>query len=93
MTAPDQDRREHDRRDQSMREQNHPGQAPDAREPRAGQGAKAPPKPFTIEEGHRKVRSFVLRRAAGKSVFEEFQRVATRRPSSLAGCDLRCGDD
>ena len=28
---------------------------------RAGQGAKAPPKPFTIEEGHRKVRSFVLR--------------------------------
>ena len=24
-------------------------------------GKKAPPKPFTIEEGHRRVRSFVLR--------------------------------
>jgi len=61
---------------------------------RAGQGAKAPPKPFTIEQGHRKVRSFVLRRAASKSVLEEFQRVATRRSSPLAGCDPRLrGDD
>ena len=30
-------------------------------DPYSSDGAKAPPKPFTIEEGHRKVRSFVLR--------------------------------
>src|SRR4051812_7505602 len=30
-------------------------------DPLASEGAKAPPKPFTVEEGHRKVRSFVLR--------------------------------
>ena len=30
-------------------------------DPFASDGRKAPPKPFTIEEGHRKVRSFVLR--------------------------------
>ena len=30
-------------------------------DPFASKGAKAPPKPFTVEEGQRKVRSFVLR--------------------------------
>ena len=30
-------------------------------DPFSSDGAKTPPKPFTIEEGHRKVRSFVLR--------------------------------
>ena len=30
-------------------------------DPFSSSGAKMPPKPFTIEEGHRKVRSFVLR--------------------------------
>lgn len=30
-------------------------------DPFSSEGAKTPPKPFTIEEGHRKVRSFVLR--------------------------------
>lgn len=30
-------------------------------DPYSSQGAKAPPKPFTVEEGHRRVRSFVLR--------------------------------
>jgi tRNA (guanine-N7-)-methyltransferase len=30
-------------------------------DPFTSEGAKAPPKPFTAEEGHRKVRSFVLR--------------------------------
>ena len=30
-------------------------------DPFASDGRKAPPKPFTIEEGQRKVRSFVLR--------------------------------
>ena len=30
-------------------------------DPFTSSGAKAPPKPFTAEEGHRKVRSFVLR--------------------------------
>jgi tRNA (guanine-N7-)-methyltransferase len=30
-------------------------------DPFASDGAKSPPKPFTVEEGHRKVRSFVLR--------------------------------
>jgi len=30
-------------------------------DPFSSDGAKAPPKPFTVEEGHRKVRSFVLR--------------------------------
>jgi tRNA (guanine-N7-)-methyltransferase len=30
-------------------------------DPFASEGAKAPPKPFTVEEGRRKVRSFVLR--------------------------------
>ncbi|GHA89195.1 tRNA (guanosine(46)-N7)-methyltransferase TrmB [Cognatilysobacter bugurensis] len=30
-------------------------------DPFASPGAKSPPKPFTIEDGHRKVRSFVLR--------------------------------
>ena len=30
-------------------------------DPFASDGRKTPPKPFTIEEGHRKVRSFVLR--------------------------------
>ena len=30
-------------------------------DPFTSEGAKAPPKPFTVEEGHRKVRSFVLR--------------------------------
>ena len=63
-------------------------------DPFTSDGAKSPAKPFTIEEGHRKVRSFVLRRAARESVLEEFQRVATRRSSPLAGCDPRLrGDD
>src|SRR3546814_15398835 len=30
-------------------------------DPFSSDGAKAPPKPFTVEEGRRKVRSFVLR--------------------------------
>jgi tRNA (guanine-N7-)-methyltransferase len=30
-------------------------------DPFTSDGAKSPPKPFTVEEGHRKVRSFVLR--------------------------------
>jgi tRNA (guanine-N7-)-methyltransferase len=30
-------------------------------DPFSSDGAKTPPKPFTVEEGHRKVRSFVLR--------------------------------
>ena len=30
-------------------------------DPFSSEGAKAPPKPFTVEEGHRRVRSFVLR--------------------------------
>ncbi|HSR64375.1 MAG TPA: tRNA (guanosine(46)-N7)-methyltransferase TrmB [Xanthomonadaceae bacterium] len=30
-------------------------------DPFSSSGAKTPPKPFTVEEGHRKVRSFVLR--------------------------------
>ena len=30
-------------------------------DPFASKGAKAPPKPFTVEEGQRKVRSFVVR--------------------------------
>src|SRR5689334_4881182 len=30
-------------------------------DPFSSDGAKAPAKPFTVEEGHRKVRSFVLR--------------------------------
>src|SRR6187455_631237 len=30
-------------------------------DPFSSDGAKTPPKPFTAEEGHRKVRSFVLR--------------------------------
>ena len=30
-------------------------------DPFSSEGAKAPPKPFTVETGHRRVRSFVLR--------------------------------
>jgi len=44
-------------------------------DPYASDGAKTPPKPFTIEEGHRKVRSFVLRQgrftAAQQRAFDE----------------------
>ncbi len=49
-------------------------------------GAKTPPKPFTMDVGHRKVRSFVLRRAARTIVFDMFRRVATRQldPHSAA---------
>ncbi len=63
-------------------------------DPFASAGAKSPPKPFTVEEGHRKVRSFVLRRAVGKAVFDDFQRVATRWSNPLAASDLGLrGDD
>ena len=56
-------------------------------DPFSSDGAKTPPKPFTVEEGHRKVRSFVLRRAAMTFACEADQRVATRRSNPLAGCD------
>jgi hypothetical protein len=46
---------------------------------------KAPPKPYTISDGERRIRSFVLRRATRTPGHEAFQRVATRRPNPLAG--------
>jgi hypothetical protein len=53
-------------------------------DPFSSNGAKTPPNPFTVEEGHRKVRSFVLRRAV--MTCAAGQRVATRRSNPLAGC-------
>ena len=45
-------------------------------DPFTSRGAKAPDKPFTVEEGHRKVRSFVLRQGrftpAQQRAFDEF---------------------
>ena len=44
-------------------------------DPFSSEGAKAPPKPFTVEDGHRRVRSFVLRQGrftpAQQRAFEE----------------------
>jgi hypothetical protein len=56
--------------------------------PFSSDGAKAPAKPYTVTEGERRIRSFVLRRAAGSSVFERIPRVATRWRNPTAALAL-----